>query len=186
MKDVIHVGFHDFPLQPYHAEWTGVSDKNITVLKSHIDPNNNRVETKEQLAYVSDLNNITGNVGISGRTTTNALTVTTEVIIKGHALIEDTLMVYKNLSVIKDATIGGNLQVMGNISGDVNVTNIDTTNITIGTINSARLPPPYDLQYYPADYDVALSYNGVNDTAPTWTRIATINKKNKRMRPNQI
>jgi hypothetical protein len=56
------------------------------------------------------------------------------------------------------------------------VTNIDATNITSGTINSAQLPPPYDLQYYPADFYVALGPNGVSDTSPTWTKIATITK----------
>jgi hypothetical protein len=80
------------------------------------------------------------------------------------AMVGDNLTVYKNL------------QVMSTISGNVNVTNIDATNITSGTINSARLPPPYDLQYYPADYHASSSPNGVNDTTPTWTRISTITK----------
>jgi hypothetical protein len=79
---------------------------------------------------------------------------------------------------VTDASIGGNLtvnkdlQVMGNISGNVNVTNIDGTNITNETINSARLPPPYDLQYFPADWQVPRP----PDSNSRWCRIATITK----------
>jgi hypothetical protein len=124
IKDVIHLGFHDFSLQLYHAEWTGVSDKNITVMKSYVDANNSRVEKKEQLAYVSDLNNITGDLKVSQRTTTDALTVSTEAIINGRVLIADSLIIYKNLTVV------------GDIAGK-----IDASNITSGVIDQQRLPP---------------------------------------------
>jgi hypothetical protein len=45
--------------------------------------NGSRIEVKELLAYVSDLNNITGDLKVTGRTTTQALTVGVEAIISG-------------------------------------------------------------------------------------------------------
>jgi hypothetical protein len=86
IKDLIHLGFHDFPLQLYHAEWPGVSDKNITVLKSYIS-NGSRTEMKELLAYISDLNNITGNLTVSQRTTTQSLTVSSDATISGSLVV---------------------------------------------------------------------------------------------------
>jgi hypothetical protein len=68
---------------------------------------------------------------------------------------------------------------MRNITGNVNVSNIDATNIISGTINSARLPPPYDLQYYPADYQVAKP----PDSSPRWSRIATLPKNSNEYVP---
>jgi hypothetical protein len=52
------------------------------------------------------------------------------------------------------------------------VTNDDATNITSGTINSAGLPPPYDLQYFPVDHQVGRP----PDSSPRRSRIATITK----------
>jgi hypothetical protein len=120
VKDLIYLGFHDFLLQLYHAEWTGVSDKNITVMKSYIS-NGSRTEVKELLAYVSDLNSITGNLAVTGRTTTQALTVGVEAIISGSMVVGSgpTTMLQVNgaFMAINDASIGGNLTANGNISG---------------------------------------------------------------------
>jgi hypothetical protein len=82
VKDLIHLGFHDFPLQLYHAGWSGVSDRNIIVMKSYIS-NGNRVEMKELLAYISELNNITGDLNVSKKTTTQLLRVSSDATISG-------------------------------------------------------------------------------------------------------
>jgi hypothetical protein len=97
---------------------------------------------------------------VLGSGPSNALQISGSLIVVNDAMISGNLTIYKNL------------QVMGTISGDVNVANIDSTNITSGTINSARLPPPYDLQYFPADYQAGRP----PDSNPRWIRIATITK----------
>jgi hypothetical protein len=146
---------------------------------------NQNAAVSENLTVIKDTN-VSVNLNVSKKTTTQTLAVSADAVISGSLSagsgpanglqVNGVLMAMSDAMVSDNLTVYKNLQVMGNISGNVNVTNIDATDITNVTINSARLPPPYDLQYYAADYYVALSPNGVSDTTPTWTRIATITK----------
>jgi phage FluMu protein gp41 len=173
-KDVIHVGFHDFPVILYHAEWTGISDKNITVMKSYVE-NGIRVEKKEQLAYVSDLNNITGNL-----TVIQAGSFGSNVYVTGDARIDGDFRVgapNKQVFIYSDTQIEDNLivykdlQVVGNISGK-----IDASNIASGIIDQQRLPASNmtNFNYYASNSGVA---------APSWCKIITIYKPNEMYGP---
>jgi hypothetical protein len=94
------VGFHDFPLQFYHAEWTGVSSKNIAAKKSFIGPTNNRIEVDEELAYRSDLNSITGGLNVTGDTRIN-----------GDFTVGSAGVTNKQVHIYSDTQISNNLTV---------------------------------------------------------------------------
>jgi hypothetical protein len=188
---LIHLGFHDFPLQLYHAEWPGVSDKNITVIKSYIS-NGSRTEMKELLAYISDLNNITGNLNVSQRTTTQSLTVSSDASISGSLTVGsgpiNGLHINGTLIAMNDALVAGSLTVYGNVVGNPNTTisnnlvvngditcnkisgNVDASSITSGMVNSARLPNLNNFNYYAS---------GGGITGPSWCKIITIYKPNE-------
>jgi predicted acyltransferase (DUF342 family) len=166
IKDLIHLGFHDFPLQLYHAEWPGVSDKNITVIKSYIS-NGSRTEMKELLAYISDLNNITGKLNVSQRTTTQSLTVSSDASISGSLTVGsgpiNGLQINGTLIVVNDAV---NYNIIGKI---------DASSLTSGIIDSARLPPLQVTLY---------TYNAPAPTAaPNWCRIMTLTMSANRFTP---
>jgi hypothetical protein len=122
------------------------------------------------------LNNITGDLKVTGRTTTQALTVGVEAIIGGVIALgtyEDpssAVLIYSPLVTMNDASLGGNLTVNGNVSGK-----IDASNITSGTIDSARLPSS---QVNSFTYGIP-----AGSSSPNWCRIMTINITSGRFSP---